>query len=76
MLQLSCLAGLLYTFLGARMVRQDRSKQGRAQTCFFLKHLVTTHKSMDTGMLCLAGMKTATRAGCLMKANTAAAVPV
>lgn len=77
MLQLSWLEGLLYTFLKAKTVRQDRATRGRAQKCFFLKHLVTTgYRSMDVGMVCLARMWRATRSGCLMKGNTAAAVPV
>lgn len=65
-----------YIHLLMQSVRQDRSKWGRAQPCSFLKHLVTTQKSTDMGMVCLAGVRRAARAGCLMKVSTAAAVPV
>ena len=61
--------------LNAVTVREDRSEQGRNGTDMPLKHLVTTDKSMDMDMFCPAGMKRATRAGCLMHVNMAAAAP-
>lgn len=77
MLQLFWLEGLLCTFFKAKTVRKDRSKQGRAQKCLFLKHRVSTgYRSIDVGMVCPARMWRAIGSGCLMKGNTAAAVPV
>lgn len=66
----------IWFFMSGLSGRTDLSKEEMAQTCHFLKHLVTTDKRMDMVMLCPAGMKKTARAGCLMPVNMAVAAPV
>lgn len=56
--------------------RIGQSKEEKAQTCIFLKDLVTSDRTVDMDMLCPSGMKRATTAGCLKHVNMVVAASV